>query len=44
MITERLGGSFAITTAEGQGTTVTVTFPKDQVFPGKIVETRRMAS
>ena len=44
LITERLGGSFAITTAEEQGTTVTVTFPKDNIFPGKISESRRMAS
>ncbi len=44
LITERLGGSFVITTAEEQGTTVTVTFPKDNIFPGKIAESRRMAS
>ena len=44
LITERLGGSFAITTAEGQGTTVTLMFPKDQVLPVKIVESRKMAS
>jgi two-component system cell cycle sensor histidine kinase PleC len=43
-ITELLGGDFAITTAEGEGTTVMLTFQRDQIFPDKIAESRKIAS
>jgi len=43
-ITELLGGDFAITTAEGEGTTVMLTFQRDQIFPEKIAESRKIAS
>jgi signal transduction histidine kinase len=44
LITERLGGDFAITTAKGEGTTVMVTFPGDRIFSSKITESRKIAS
>ena len=44
LITERLGGDFAITTAKGEGTTVMISFPRDQIFSSKIAESRKIAS
>ncbi len=43
-LTQHLGGTFALESQEGQGTCVTLTFPKDRMCSDTPPETRKIAS